>query len=100
MGTPSMDYKGSELSAIEGQETTWEDFDPSKLLMSVCYATSRDGIHWERPNLGLVEYQDSSDNNIVLLDASFGNVIKDTRDPDPDRLYKWELYTMHPVLRK
>jgi hypothetical protein len=30
-----------------------------------CYAESRDGIHWERPNLGLVEYQGSKDNNFV-----------------------------------
>ena len=30
-----------------------------------CYATSQDGIHWHRPNLGLVEFDDSTDNNIV-----------------------------------
>ena len=29
-----------------------------------CYATSRDGIHWERPSLGLVEYEGSTANNI------------------------------------
>jgi hypothetical protein len=31
-----------------------------------CYAESRDGIHWTRPSLGLVEFQGSRDNNIVL----------------------------------
>ncbi len=31
-----------------------------------CYAESVDGIHWERPNLGLVEYNGSKDNNILL----------------------------------
>ena len=32
----------------------------------LCYAESRDGINWERKNLGLVEYNGSKDNNIIL----------------------------------
>ena len=32
----------------------------------LCYAESRDGIHWERPELNLVDYQGSKRNNIVL----------------------------------
>ena len=65
-----------------------DGFDGSNLLFTICYATSNDGIFWERPNLGLVEYEGSQDNNIVLLNASGANVIEDPRDPDPDRLYK------------
>ena len=30
-----------------------------------CYAESRDGIHWTKPNLGLYEWQGSKENNIV-----------------------------------
>jgi len=30
-----------------------------------CYAESTDGIHWTRPNLGLVEYDGSKENNIL-----------------------------------
>lgn len=33
----------------------------------VCYAESRDGLHWETPSLGLCEWNGSRDNNIVLL---------------------------------
>ena len=33
---------------------------------AICYAESKDGIHWEKPNLGLVEFNGSTDNNIVL----------------------------------
>lgn len=44
--------------------------DPAKS----CYAESRDGIHWERPNLGLVEYDSSTDNNISV--GGTGSVIK------------------------
>jgi hypothetical protein len=32
----------------------------------VCYARSKDGIHWEKPNLGLADYKGSRENNIVL----------------------------------
>ena len=32
----------------------------------MCYAESRDGIRWTKPNLGLFKYQGSTDNNIVL----------------------------------
>jgi hypothetical protein len=32
----------------------------------MCYAESKDGIHWVKPNLGLFAYNGSADNNIVL----------------------------------
>lgn len=75
-------------------ETRWGfmGFDPEQLLYSTAYATSRDGIFWERPNLGLVEYEGSRDNNLVLLNAAGGNVIRDPQDPDPARLYKSLFY--------
>ncbi len=34
----------------------------------VCYATSRDGLVWERPEVGLVEFDGSTANNIVSSD--------------------------------
>ena len=33
--------------------------------MLPCYATSTDGLHWERPNLGLFQYEGSTANNIL-----------------------------------
>ena len=74
--------------AKDVSDSPWKGFDASSLLYSIGYATSDNGVHWERPNLGLVEYNGSKDNNLVLRDAAYGNVIKDTRDPDPERLYK------------
>ena len=64
------------------------NFDLRNLHYSICYATSHDGIHWVRPNLGLVEHNGTTDNNIVISNAAFANVIEDTRDPDPNRRYK------------
>ncbi len=34
----------------------------------VCYAESVDGIRWYRPNLGLVEFEGSNNNNNIILD--------------------------------
>jgi hypothetical protein len=32
----------------------------------LCYARSRDGIHWEKPNLGLADFEGNRENNIVV----------------------------------
>lgn len=55
-----------------------------------CYATSRDGVHWEKPELGVYEFQGSRKNNIlgVFRGVKYFNVFKDPRDPDPQRRYK------------
>jgi hypothetical protein len=42
---------------------------------STCYATSRDGIHWTRPELGLVELQGSTRNNAIFPASPFQPVI-------------------------
>ena len=105
---------------------------------TVCYATSRDGVLWDKPSLGHVDWgkdedvvlenstqegpqfaSPSRDNNLVLVGAGCPNVIKEYRDPDPDRLYKslffhnkyryvsvafspdgerWSLYEGNPVI--
>jgi hypothetical protein len=57
------------------------------------YAESDDGIHWTKPNLGLVEFKGNKDNNLVLLEPGplgFVNlkVLRDDADPDPQRRYK------------
>lgn len=47
-----------------GSEQTLKD-EPAPHEMVTCYAESKDGIHWERPNLGLFEFNGSKDNNII-----------------------------------
>jgi hypothetical protein len=52
----------------------------------LCYATSRDGMKWEKPELGLVAYRGSAANNIVLngpFDAP--TVIRNPNPADTDR---------------
>lgn len=52
------------------------------------YATSRDGLAWERPALGLHKFAGSAVNNAVARDCPNVGVFKDLRDPDPTRRYK------------
>lgn len=53
----------------------------------VLYATSKDGIHWNRPNLGLYRFDGSAQNNIVY-DMDSSSVIFDPQDADPAKRYK------------
>lgn len=54
------------------------------------YATSPDGVNWERPDLGLFEWNGSKANNIAFdsTDWNLSHVIRDEGDPDPQRRYK------------
>jgi hypothetical protein len=63
-------------------------YKPGKREMGVCYAVSKDGIGWEKPELGLVDYKGSTRNNLVARDTWEVGVFKDPRDPDPARRYK------------
>ena len=66
--------------------------------MGICYATSKDGIHWEKPELGLIDYEGSKANNIVWRGPHGAGVFKDDSDTDPTRRYKMifkGLFTSH-----
>ena len=39
---------------------------PRNREMAICYATSKDGIKWTKPQLGLVEYEGNTANNIII----------------------------------
>ncbi len=56
--------------------------------MGICYAISKDGIVWEKPELGLVDYDGSKRNNLVKRPTHGAGIEKDPHDPDPARRYK------------
>lgn len=59
----------------------------------LAYATSTDGIHWEKPSLGLVDFNGNKDNNLVMRIGYGGAVLFDPHEKDPNRRYKcafWE----------
>lgn len=67
---------------------------------NVCYATSDDGIHWQKPAIGAVEFRGSKANNIVwgtgYWDAYTPSVVYDPHDPDPQRRYKLYTWDVQP----
>ena len=63
----------------------------------VAYATSEDGIRWHKPDLGLVEFEGSKKNNLIVDSVTAGGwhshggkVFKDTgqTERDPKRRFK------------
>jgi hypothetical protein len=73
--------------------TKRDDPDRSHFL----YATSKDGIRWHKPKLGVETWKvnGSKDNNLV---AAGGSIMHTPDDPDPSRRYKaiWPSeYTFH-----
>jgi hypothetical protein len=55
-------------------DPVWKGQAPTKRLERLCLAKSKDGQHWTKPKLGLVNYNGSTENNLV----------KFTGNPDPD----------------
>lgn len=69
----------------------------------MCYAESRDGVRWTKPELGLVEFNGSRRNNICRIAGTpesltrindFLSVLHDPDDPDSARRYK-AVYIAH-----
>jgi hypothetical protein len=77
-----MYYRGSHFDEAAGRRARPE---------VACYAESRDGIHWEKPALGLFEFAGSKENNIVLAGEGTHNFtpFKDTNPAcPPEARYK------------
>ena len=55
---------------------------------ALAYAQSKDGLNWEKPNLGIVSYNGSKDNNLLLADTHGGGIFLDERESDRSKRYK------------
>lgn len=61
---------------------------------NVAYAESRDGVQWTKPNLGIVEYDGSKENNLTGLTSLEGTVFRDPNAPEQERYaYVTHLWT-------
>ncbi|MEH7380507.1 hypothetical protein V7138_08505 [Bacillus sp. JJ1533] len=81
-----VDYHSSETPLKERPGIQYEPH--SSRVTGFCYAESKDGIHWEKPNLGLVEFDGNKDNNIILRNAHGSCVLLDEEEEDPNKRYK------------
>ena len=84
-GTFRLWYNGNH-----GPERALAGFEREKCCL--CTATSADGVHWEKPDLGLVEFNGSRKNNIVDFPVpnlwSTCAMLYEPSDPDPARRFK------------
>lgn len=83
-------YDGGERCFKMWYQTLFSQTEPVKRRY-ICYATSSDGINWDKPALGRIEFDGSKDNNIVVepgpaLDSP--SVVFDPQDEDASRRYK------------
>lgn len=81
---------------MNGEYRMWYLAQGEDRKRRICYAVSKDGFSWERPKLGLVEYNGSKQNNLVAGPCGEW-VLYEPEDPDPSRRFK-SLY-MGPVMR-
>ena len=79
---------GMTIIKDDGRYRAWYrcDTEPETALTrsgnAAGYAESVDGIHWEKPNVGIFELNGSKDNNLVWMGP--GSVLAPFKDPNPD----------------
>ena len=66
----------------EGDDIVVDERFDEYAAQRLCLATSNDGVHWEKPELGLVEFDGSKRNNILpetcLAPRDFGSAYRDS----------------------
>jgi len=81
-----VDYSAKGMTLEERDTKSYED--PMDREMGICYAISKDGIRWTKPNLGLVTYEGSQENNILWRGPHGAGIFKDMQEQDPAKRYK------------
>lgn len=69
----------------EGKLRMWYICRDKENHPNVAYAESHDGVQWTKPNLGIVEYAGSTENNLVGLTSLEGVVFQDPHAPPSER---------------
>lgn len=77
------------LTVIEedGKLRMWYVCRDADKTPNLAYAESSDGVTWTKPNLGVVDYKGSRDNNLVGVASLEGTVFKDPHARSPDETY-------------
>lgn len=72
-----MYYRGADFDLADGKLTQGHP-------QVTCYAESKDGLVWTKPNLGLFEFEDSKDNNIIWMTEPSTHNFAPFKDANPD----------------
>lgn len=82
--TEDLDTEGTTV-----EERTSRDYHPRMdRVTSLAYARSTDGIRWEKPSLGFVNWRGSKENNLLFQYAHGTGVMIDPREKDEQRRFK------------
>lgn len=91
-------YGNVLFDANQQQFRMWYSARDVDRINTVCHATSKDGIHWERSHLHLINDQDYEWSNALIKGQYIGPTVFHTPDdPDPQRQYRMFTY-MGPEL--
>ena len=83
-----IDERTTSVPVEKHSSVTYIKVLPNGREMGVCYAESEDGIHWRKPNLGIVDFNNSEENNIVFRGPHGAGVFRDSHETDPSKRYK------------
>ncbi len=87
-----------EPEIVKGQAPGW--------WRPMCYAESKDGVTWMKPELGLVDFNGNTKNNICLIEGDphsmtrvndFLSVLYEPNEPDPAKRYKCAYIAHMPI---
>jgi hypothetical protein len=86
-------YFAGTILQIGDEYRMWYSGYDAEAVRHLCYAVSKDGLHWEKPKLGIVNYKGNTANNLLSIDgdqvkASLFLVLHDPEDPDPAKRFK------------
>ncbi len=97
MGKFRMRYSSGVFRAAgrdeKGDVIVKGEYDEEAAKRVVCEAFSDDGVNWVKPELGLVEFEGSTANNILPDSALYYYLFEDLHDPDPAKRYKAQVRT-------
>jgi len=70
-------YRGADFEIEEGKLKQGHP-------QVTCYAESHDGLNWEKPNLGIIEWEGSKENNIIFVGSKGTHNFAPFKDARPD----------------
>jgi hypothetical protein len=94
-----IDRGTSETSPAQRASIPYTKIPNQRREMGLCYATSQDGITWQKPNLGLIEHAGDKNNNLLARAAHGPGVFKDLHETDPAKRYKMLFASDVPAAR-
>ena len=104
VGNVFFDEKDQILKMWYGGQKCWARRVNGEIVVEedtavTCLATSEDGIHWQKPILGLVEYDGSTENNILPKSSLMPYWFLDHHETDPAKRYKGLIRTGDTMIR-